>query len=164
MAYTPDLLMNLLHVRMPSPHAAACREVPEAMLPRPAPVLAMPLSRSDALRILIVEDNPTNRKVIQKILERAGHQCFLARHGEEALDLIDKREFDALVLDIEGHELFAIRGAARTIERFSPAVLFEDNGRCRKYGVALDGVQQWLSQRGYAEVARVFDDRIWSRA
>ena len=55
---------------------------------------------SEAYQVLIAEDNPTNRKVIQKILERAGHQCFLARHGEEALELIDKCEFDALVLDM----------------------------------------------------------------
>lgn len=79
------------------------------------------------------------------------------------IDSLDLYALDALALDIEGHELFALKGAARTIERFSPAVLFEDNGRCRRYGVASDGVQQWLSQRGYAEVARVFDDRIWSR-
>ncbi len=51
-------------------------------------------------KILVAEDNPTNRKVIQKILERAGHQCFLVRDGEEALDLIDKRDFDALILDM----------------------------------------------------------------
>ena len=55
---------------------------------------------SEAFRILVAEDNPTNRKVIQKILERAGHACVLARDGEEALELIDKREFDALILDM----------------------------------------------------------------
>ena len=79
------------------------------------------------------------------------------------IDSLDLCALDALVLDIEGHELFALKGAAHTIERFSPAILFEDNGRCRTYGVALDGVQQWLLARGYAEVARVYDDRVWSR-
>ncbi len=55
---------------------------------------------TECYKILVAEDNPTNRKVIQKILERAGHQCFLARDGEEALDLIDKRQFDVLILDM----------------------------------------------------------------
>ncbi len=55
---------------------------------------------SEIYRVLIAEDNPTNRKVIQKILERAGHQCTLARDGDEALDLVDKKLFDAIVLDM----------------------------------------------------------------
>ncbi len=117
MAYTPELLMNLLHVRMPSPHAAACREVPQAMLPRPAPVLAMPLSRSDALRILIVEDNPTNRTVLQKILERAGHECTPARDGGEAMTLIGDKEFDAIVLDLNMPKVTGIE-----VARFCKAI------------------------------------------
>ncbi len=97
--YTPDLLKNLLHVRMPSRDPAACRQTPETMPPgRPVPTL--PLSRADALRILIVEDNPTNRKVLQKILERAGHECTLARDGGEAMNLIGEKDFDAIVLDL----------------------------------------------------------------
>jgi len=53
-----------------------------------------------AYKVLVAEDNPTNRKVIQKILERAGHQCTLAKDGEDALDKIEKKEFDALILDM----------------------------------------------------------------
>lgn len=69
------------------------RSLPEA--------INQPLTKdSEVFQILVAEDNPTNRKVIQKILERAGHVCVLARDGEEALALIDKREFDALVLDM----------------------------------------------------------------
>ena len=51
-------------------------------------------------RVLVAEDNPTNRKVIQKILERAGHHCTLAKDGEDALDKIEKKEFDAIILDM----------------------------------------------------------------
>ncbi len=54
----------------------------------------------DGLSILIVEDNPTNRKVLQKILERAGHQCTLAQDGEEGLDIIATQAFDAMVIDM----------------------------------------------------------------
>lgn len=56
--------------------------------------------RRDGLSILIVEDNPTNRKVLQKILERAGHQCTLAQDGEEGLDIIATQTFDAMVIDM----------------------------------------------------------------
>jgi two-component system sensor histidine kinase RpfC len=54
----------------------------------------------DGLSILIVEDNPTNRKVLQKILERAGHQCTLAQDGEEGIDIITTQHFDAMVIDM----------------------------------------------------------------
>ena len=54
----------------------------------------------EGLSILIVEDNPTNRKVLQKILERAGHHCTLAKDGEEGLDIITTHQFDAMVIDM----------------------------------------------------------------
>jgi two-component system sensor histidine kinase RpfC len=53
-----------------------------------------------AYKVLVAEDNPTNRRVIQKILERAGHHCTLAKDGEDALDKIEKKEFDAIILDM----------------------------------------------------------------
>ena len=56
--------------------------------------------RRDGLSILIVEDNPTNRKVLQKILERAGHHCTLAQDGEEGLDILSTQTFDAMVIDM----------------------------------------------------------------
>ena len=50
--------------------------------------------------ILVAEDNPINQKVIQKILERAGHRCALVKDGDEALDAIDKKFYDLMVLDM----------------------------------------------------------------
>jgi two-component system sensor histidine kinase RpfC len=50
--------------------------------------------------ILVAEDNPTNSKVIQKILERAGHSCTLVENGEEALDQLTQQDFDLVVFDM----------------------------------------------------------------
>ncbi len=93
----PDCLMRILHAAAQSPASEAA----------PAPYIVKLQTKpakvardADSYQVLVAEDNATNRKVIQKILERAGHQCFLARHGEEALELLDKSEFDALVLDM----------------------------------------------------------------
>jgi two-component system sensor histidine kinase RpfC len=62
----------------------------------------VPLAGPDHARysILVAEDNPTNRKVIQKILERAGHSCALVENGEEALDLLGQQDFDVVVFDM----------------------------------------------------------------
>lgn len=50
--------------------------------------------------ILVAEDNLTNQKVIQKVLERAGYLCTLVQNGEEALDQLSQQDFDAVVLDM----------------------------------------------------------------
>jgi len=52
------------------------------------------------LNILVAEDNRTNRKVIAKILERAGHFSYLVENGEEALDVLEARKFDLALLDV----------------------------------------------------------------
>jgi two-component system sensor histidine kinase RpfC len=53
------------------------------------------------LRILVAEDNETNRMVLQGILERIGHHPVLAEDGEVALDLLgqDAEPFDLMILD-----------------------------------------------------------------
>lgn len=51
-------------------------------------------------QILVAEDNPVNRTVIQKILERAGHYCHLVENGEEALDAIEEHDFDVIIVDM----------------------------------------------------------------
>ncbi len=65
----------------------------------PSSEVTKPLN-AEGFDVLIVEDNPTNRRVLQKILEREGHCCTLAKNGEEALDLIGRRVFDVIVLDM----------------------------------------------------------------
>ena len=44
------------------------------------------------LRILVAEDNPVNQRVIRGLLEHAGHQCFLAQDGEEALAMLESAD------------------------------------------------------------------------
>ncbi|HEY2337498.1 MAG TPA: ATP-binding protein [Burkholderiales bacterium] len=51
------------------------------------------------LRVLVADDNPTNREVIGKILERGGHSVSLANDGEQALDALQSEPFDTLILD-----------------------------------------------------------------
>ena len=47
--------------------------------------------RSRKLRVLVADDNPTNREVIGKILERGGHAVTLVNDGEQALDALETR-------------------------------------------------------------------------
>jgi two-component system sensor histidine kinase RpfC len=52
------------------------------------------------LNILVAEDNPVNRKVTAKILERAGHQAKMVENGDQALDALDTGRFDIVLMDV----------------------------------------------------------------
>src|SRR5574341_1012803 len=51
------------------------------------------------LRVLVADDNPTNREVVGKILERSGHRATLVNDGEQALDAIERDAPDLVILD-----------------------------------------------------------------
>ncbi|MGB4057297.1 MAG: ATP-binding protein [Alphaproteobacteria bacterium] len=56
--------------------------------------------KTPPMRILAVEDNEINRKVLQGILEKEGHSVALADSGEMALDLFSRGAFDVILMDI----------------------------------------------------------------
>ena len=78
------------------------------------------------------------------------------------IDDLDLYACDLICLDVEGYELAALKGANATLADFQPVVLFEDIGHGKRYGVPPGAVQRYLAERGYSEVARVYDDRIWA--
>ena len=49
--------------------------------------------------VLVADDNPTNREVIGKILERGGHGVTLVNDGEQALDALERYAPDVVLLD-----------------------------------------------------------------
>ena len=51
------------------------------------------------VRVLVADDNPTNREVVGKILERSGHTVALVNDGEQALDALERGTYDIVVLD-----------------------------------------------------------------
>ena len=68
----------------------------------PAPPLPPPslIAAAKRWRILVAEDNAINRRVIEKILQRAGHDAIFAADGDEALDLLDRMRFDIVLMDM----------------------------------------------------------------
>lgn len=51
-------------------------------------------------RVLLVEDNPINRAVMEAILRKSGHSVASAAKGGEALDLAREAEFDLALVDL----------------------------------------------------------------
>jgi CheY-like chemotaxis protein len=50
--------------------------------------------------ILAVDDMPENRELISRLLSRAGHTVISAVSGEEALELLETRGVDVVLLDL----------------------------------------------------------------
>ena len=57
--------------------------------------------QDDALSVLLVEDNPVNQTVACKMLEKAGHEVTVAGNGQEALEIMDTRHFDLVLMDVQ---------------------------------------------------------------
>jgi PAS domain S-box-containing protein len=53
------------------------------------------------LRILVVEDDPTNRLLMVKLLETLGHTVVAKEDGEKALAILRTAPFDAVFMDIQ---------------------------------------------------------------
>jgi two-component system, sensor histidine kinase RpfC len=51
-------------------------------------------------RVLVADDNRTNRNVLAAILESAGHSVEMVTDGDEALESLERGGFDILLLDI----------------------------------------------------------------
>jgi len=57
-------------------------------------------ARVRPLRLLVADDLVSNRAVMRRLLERAGHEVVFASSGEEALDIFAEADLDAAILDL----------------------------------------------------------------
>lgn len=52
-------------------------------------------------RILLAEDHPTNRRVVQLILESTGVELTIVGNGQEAVDIFEPGRFDLILVDMQ---------------------------------------------------------------
>jgi two-component system sensor histidine kinase RpfC len=58
------------------------------------------IHRIRGARILVAEDNPTNQRVAQLILESGSHNVTIVENGEAALDALENGSFDLALFDL----------------------------------------------------------------
>ncbi|MDQ8203574.1 ATP-binding protein [Pelagicoccus sp. SDUM812003] len=52
-------------------------------------------------RVLVVEDNPINSKIAARFLKKAGYEATIASNGREALELLETRRFELILMDCQ---------------------------------------------------------------
>ena len=115
-----------------------------------------------SLRVLVADDNPTNREVLGRILERAGHVATLVADGERALDALETGRYDIALIDrnmprLSGIETVqAIRLMGRARERLPLIMLSADVTPEAKRECLEAGADVFLSKP--IEAAKLLDE------
>jgi len=76
------------------------------------------------LNVLVVEDNPINQMILQKILNDWGATIFIANNGLEAVELMKVSQYDIILMDIEMPEMngYEATKAIRTLNTHGATV------------------------------------------
>jgi signal transduction histidine kinase/DNA-binding response OmpR family regulator len=89
-----SMLRRALHEALQSTPFQDVSSAPAMLAPENEPVL-------DHLSVLLVEDNMVNRTLALEMLQRLGCDAMHAGNGVEALDALEKQEFDVVLMDCQ---------------------------------------------------------------
>jgi CheY-like chemotaxis protein len=98
------------------------------------------------MRILVVDDDDTNRLVVRLLMERRGHEIIEAASGQDALDTLSAEKIDLVFMDLsmpmmDGFETVRrFRSTTRNVRQIPIIALTahttqEDRRRCFEAGM-----------------------------
>lgn len=111
---------------------------------KPANVLSEDFAGNYPINILIAEDNPINQKLIIRILNKLGYDPDLANNGREAVEMLSKREYGLIFMDIQMPEMDGLEATRHIRTNFEkqPSIvamtanaMVEDREACKAAGM-----------------------------
>lgn len=116
-----------------------CRSVPIPQKKAPLSLFFEPYSTIPQAkrRVLIAEDEPINQKVLQRMLEHAGHLCKIANNGQEAYDMTKEGIYDVILMDIQmpiinGFKATEMIRQREVVEKRTPVTIIGLSGNARE--------------------------------
>lgn len=75
-------------------------EVVEWSRAQPAETIDADIDGGDHMDVLVVEDHPVNRMILEAWMGSAGHRTSTAENGQLAVDLAKNQRFDLIIMDV----------------------------------------------------------------
>jgi two-component system sensor histidine kinase/response regulator len=125
-------------LQVPAPAPAAAAIEPQRVL-EPDSAARMPV------KILVVEDNPTNLQVVITVLQALGYQPDIAENGQSGIEMAEVGGYDLILLDVQlpdidgwavaRHLRQYVRDKQLTIVAITAGVSPDDRQRCFDSGM-----------------------------
>jgi signal transduction histidine kinase/DNA-binding response OmpR family regulator/HPt (histidine-containing phosphotransfer) domain-containing protein len=80
-----------------------------------------PPEKVRARRVLLAEDNIVNQRVAVGLLKRRGHHVTVVENGQEAVDAVEREQFDIVLMDIQMPVMGGLEATKAIRERESEA-------------------------------------------
>lgn len=131
-------------------------------------ILSENFAENNPLNILLVEDNLINQKLAMRVLTKLGYKPELANHGREALDMLEKKNYELILMDVLMPEMDGLEATnyIRKNHEYQPAIIAmtanalpEDRDACLKAGMD-DYITKPINLEILVSVLKSFADKL----